>query len=275
MSRFDRLEFEPRPDHSGAPNVPGSSSHQHADLTEAERLRLEADHDEHYWLHTATEERRNGNHEGALRSYSRALEVNKSLPAGWVGQVQMLIALGEYPEAALWAGKALEMFRNNAELLAGRAQALCRSGDLKAAQASCDAAIGQQGMFSYPWAARGELMLARNQDTAEHCFDKAVQIDGDWLVTLEIAWIYLHYHRPAKAHVRARRALEAAPDRAYCWFCQGECQMALGLSDGASRSFARCLELAPRHAEARARMAELVANPKPVRQFFRRLFRRS
>ena len=37
-----------------------------------------------------------------------------SLVAGWLGQVQMLVFLGEYPEAELWARKALELFHTTA-----------------------------------------------------------------------------------------------------------------------------------------------------------------
>jgi len=82
-------------------------------------------------MKAAGEERRNGLHESALRYYSRALELDKSQAAGWVGQVQMLVAMNECPEADLWSRKALELFKNNPDLLAARAQALCRIGDLK------------------------------------------------------------------------------------------------------------------------------------------------
>src|SRR5262245_50967748 len=114
MARFDHLELEqkgeeplrPRPTHG-------------------------EDHDEAYWLAQADGDRRQGLYENALRFYSRALEREKSMVNVWLGQVQMLIQLGEYPEAELWSRKALELFRNNSELLAGRAQALCRVGDKK------------------------------------------------------------------------------------------------------------------------------------------------
>ena len=56
-----------------------------------------------------------------LRFYSRALEEDKTLIVGWVGQVQMLVQLGELKEAETWARKALELYPNNPELLAGRA----------------------------------------------------------------------------------------------------------------------------------------------------------
>src|SRR5437763_3829185 len=112
-------------------------------------------------------DRRLGLYEGSLKYYSRALEVDKSLVAAWVGQVQMLIMLGEFPEAELWSRKALELFKNNAELMAARAQALCRTGDLKEAQAMCDAALGQQGISAYPWVTRGEVMVARKEEIDE------------------------------------------------------------------------------------------------------------
>src|SRR6185295_2701917 len=204
MKRFEGLEF----DHE-EPQL---------QIAGAQQQSRSLDHDERYWLSQAGDERRSGRFETALRYYSRALEMDKSLVTGWIGQVQMLIALGEHPEADLWARKALEMFKNNADLLAARGQALCRTGDLKNAQASCDAAIGQQGLASYPWVARGELMLARKENIDGYCFDKAVQLDPDWLVALEIGAIYSYYHRNTKALEWIHRCVEKAPSQAYCWY---------------------------------------------------------
>ncbi|MGA2440760.1 MAG: hypothetical protein ABSH08_07365 [Tepidisphaeraceae bacterium] len=259
MRRFDRLEFEDKQEKSQA-------------NAETQRHARTDDRDEQHWIKAASEERRNGMHEAALRYYSRALELDKSLVTGWVGQVQMLIALSEYPEAELWSRKALEVIKNNADLLAGRGQALCRMGDLKNAQASCDAAIGQQGMFSYPWVVRGELMLSRKEDIDEYCFDKATQLDGDWLVLLEIGVIYLHYGRATRALQRTRAAVEKAPDHAYCWHCQGVCELALGLTGSAQKSFQHCLGLAPNHPLARQSINEMNNNRRILRSFFRRLF---
>lgn len=259
MRRFDHLEFEE------------SQEPEHSRLENLQQAR-EADHDQHYWIKAAVDERRNGLHESALRNYSRALELDKSLVAGWAGQVQMLIALGEYPEAELWSRKALELFKDNPDLLAARSQALCRSGDLKNAQASCDAAIRQQGMFSYPWVVRGEMMLARKEDIDNYCFDKATQIDGDWLVLLEIGEIYLHYGRATKALQRTRTAVERAPDHAFCWYRQGTCELALGLTTAAEKSFLHCLELAPKHEAARESLKELEKTRPMVRRFLRRWF---
>jgi tetratricopeptide (TPR) repeat protein len=260
MKRFERLEFEQ------------PTETQQFEIQPTQHRYAEPDHDAAHWMRAAGEERRSGMHESALRFYSRALELDKSIVAGWLGQVQMLIALGEYPEAELWSRKALELFKNNPDLLAGRSQALCRSGDLKSALASCDAAINQQGLNSYPWVARGELMLARGEDLDQHCFDKAAQLNGDWLVQLEIGEIYLYYNRPTKAHRRIRQAVEAAPDRAYCWYRQGVCEQTLGLDGAARVSFRKCLQLKPNHVAAKAALDEIAKGKKKVRRFFRRLF---
>src|SRR5262249_35576121 len=116
MPRFDHLELDSPHEDSGA------------------RKSVQVDsQDEKHWLRMAEENRRQGLYDNALRFYSRALELDKSLVLGWLGQVQMLVAQGEYPEAELWSRKGLELFRNNGDLMAGRAQALCRMGDTKQA----------------------------------------------------------------------------------------------------------------------------------------------
>ena len=145
-------------------------------------------------------------------------------------------------------------------------QALCRLGDLSSAQASCDAAVGQQGLTSYPWVARGELMLARKQNTVEYCFDKAVQLDNDWLVRLEIADIYLFYGRAAgrqgcwRAH-GARQAVEHVPNHAYCLYRQGVCEVEVPGWPPARRSFERCSPVGRRPTRRRGRAARFDAQP--------------
>ena len=242
MARFDRLELEQDPEEPAGPKNLASPT---------------TDRDEKHWLRLADEERRQGLYENALRYYSRALEVDKSLASGWLGQVQMLIQLQEYPEAELWARKALEFFRNNSELLAGRAQACCRLGELKRAQELCDAALRQEGQSAYRWMVRGELILNSREDLDRHCFDKALHQDPDWLVPLEIAHIYLRYRNPTKAHSRARQAVERAPDAAYAWYLKGYCEMKIGVDRQARQSFRRCMDLCPNHADAKARLAEM------------------
>jgi tetratricopeptide (TPR) repeat protein len=227
-----------------------------------------------FWLRQADADRRDALYEGALRYYSRALENDKSLVAGWVGQVQMLVFLGEYPEADLWARKALELFKNQPDLLAGRAQALCRRGNRSEARALCDGALAQPGQSAYRWLVRGEIMVAGKQPTDRYCFDKAGQVDPDWLVPFESAAVLLHYRRPSKAIIYARRAAERNPETAAVWFRQAECEAALDLTDAARRSLRRCLELSPHHTDAELSLRRLEQQGWSPLRAVRRLFRR-
>ena len=190
MARFDRLEFEQEPE-EGAPEVdrPGS--------------RPEANEDQEAWMRKADDHRRRGLHENSLRYYSRALELDKSLIAGWLGQVQMLVLLGEFPEAELSARKSLELFKNHGDLMAARAQALARIGDRSQAMELADAALRQEGNSAYRWMVRGELLVMGRDEVDRHCFDKAIVLERDWLIPLESALIYLHYDQPSKGLLRA------------------------------------------------------------------------
>ena len=88
MARFSKLEFD-----DGEP--PKQPSEQ-----EPEPRRSDTD-----WMTRAHAERCQGLYENALKFYSRALETDKTCVAGWLGQVQMLVLLAEYPEAELWRAK--------------------------------------------------------------------------------------------------------------------------------------------------------------------------
>ena len=273
-NRFHKLELEPA-------TTTGPSQQQHQDVQVPARqqltqsnIHLDELHDSAYWMRQADQSRRSGLFEEALKYYSRAVELDRSVVAGWLGQVQMLVALEEFTEAELWARKALELFRNHAELYAARAQALCRNGDLRNAQASCDAALGQPGQSAYPWMVRGDLMLARKDPVEQHCFDKAIQLNPDWLVLIEIAAIYQYYRRHAKALSRCRQATEKAPDRPYCWYVQGVCEMQMGLKKPARLSFKQCLDLEPKHARAREALREVDGGEGSLRGIFGKLFGR-
>jgi len=258
MARFDKLEF-------------GASEQEQPGSEQAAPRAL----DEQHWMKKADENRRQGMYENALKLYSRALEEDKSLVDGWLGQVQMLIQLDEAQEADVWGRKSLEMFPSNGDLMAGRAQACCRMGDSRQAHSLNDGAIRQEGLSAYRWMVRGERMLAGKQDMETHCFDKAQQIDNDWIVPMEIGLIYLHYGKPSKALNRIRRAVQAEPDQYHPWYLQGLCQMKLGFDRQARSSFARCLDLCPRHVDSERCVQQLDSRSWAPFPFLRRLLGRS
>ena len=168
MSRFVNLEFgDEHEDQSSGGASPALKGEAH-------------------YFHEAQSAFANGSFESALRHYSKVLEFNPQNAAAWTGQVRMLIELGEYREAKLWADKALEKFPHEPELLAAKAVALGRSGDLQGAMAFSDAAMEERGDTPYLWLARGDVLLTRKESRADYCFDKALLLAGHaWFV----AWL--------------------------------------------------------------------------------------
>jgi tetratricopeptide (TPR) repeat protein len=257
MARFDKLEFTPPP----KPDVDRPDANP--DEYDAAR-----------WMQEAERCRESGLYENALKFYSRALEKERLLVEGWVGQVQMLNFLDELPEADLWSRKALELFPAHGDLLAGRAQARCRMGDLKQSYSLCDAAFKSSGQSAYRWMVRGEILVASRNAKDAFCFDKARELDGNWLVSLEIALVYLFHRKPGKALPWSRRAVETAVEQPYAWYVQGCCQFSLGFDKQARQSFRRCLDLDPRHLQAGAKLVELDRVAWSPFRFLRRIFRR-
>ena len=257
MARFDKLEFD-------------SSGKQPDDVNETKLV----DYDETHWMQQADANRRCGQYENALKFYSRALGKDRTIISGWVGQVQMLVMLDELPEAELWGRKALELFPSQPELLAGRAQAFCRIGDMKQAYELCDGSFQQSGQSAYRWMVRGEIMTCTGQDKESYCFDKAQETDRDWLVSLEIALIYLYYKKPGKALPRIRNAVELGSESYHSWYVQGCCQSKLGFISQAKQSFGHCLELCPHHVDAGQKLIGLDRRIWSPLGMLRRLFKR-
>jgi tetratricopeptide (TPR) repeat protein len=235
--RFANLEFDDESQerlHDHLPTVVGSREDQ-------------AD-----YLQQALEAHRQGAFDTALRLYTQSLREDRRLIAAWVGQVQMLVELGEHHEARVWSDKALELFRGNGELLAAKAQACVRLRDFAGAYNCSDAALQVPGSSPWRWEVRGELLLAGNKRRWETCFEKALaEPAADWFDRVVIARMLVYQDHAAAAGQYFRKALELAADRAYVWLQLGECQMALGLAAAARSSAARALELQPGYTAAR------------------------
>lgn len=226
MSRFSNLEFgrESEGETHEQPVVSDEAQH----LAEAQ---------------TAFER---GEFERALREYAKVLEFNPQNVAAWTGQVRMLIELGEFREANLWATNATERFPHEPELLAAKAVALARSGDLQAALAFSDASIAEQANTPYLWLARGDVLLARREGLAEFCFQKALAlVPHSWFFHWLAARIHYYYKKFALALKIAQQALALDGSQSAVWLQVGLCQQALGMVALAQNSLAQAHELDP------------------------------
>lgn len=229
MSRFRNLEFEGQNDDAFQQQEP------------QEVIKNEA-----YYLAEAQLAFEVADFEQGLRLYARALEENPKSPAAWTGQVRMLIELGEFREAKAWADKALESHPNHPELLAAKAVTLGRLGDLDEALAFSDAAFEERGNSPFVWLARADVLLARKEQRAEYCFEKAVGLaPRDWFIAWLAARVRIYYQQFTQALKVLRIAIEFESTRFMLWLQRAQCELALGHVDAARASFEQVLQLNP------------------------------
>ena len=238
MSRFGNLEFD---------------AHE-----ESGRSELQVGRGEAHWFDAADAAFATAEFDTALRLYARVLEHNPDSVSAWTGQVRALIELGEFREAKLWADKALERFPTAPELLAAKGVALGRLGDLDTAIAFSDASLEERGDTPYVWLARGDVLLARREKRADYCFERAISLaGGQWLIAWLAARIRRYYRQFAAALKLALQAVALEPGNVVVWLLCGDCQIALGLTDSAQRSFRQALDLDPNCRTASSQLAAL------------------
>ena len=207
--------------------------------------------DEAFYLREAQAAFENADFEKALRRYARVLEFNPQNASAWTAQVRMLIELGEYHEAKIWADKALERFPQEPELLAAKAVTLGRSGDLQAALAFSDASIEERGDTPYIWLARGDVLLACKEGRADYCFEKALLLaPRNWFVAWLAARIRSYYKQFVQALKLLQKAIEWNTGHFLLWLDLGRCQESLGFLGPAEASFTQARELNPNSNQA-------------------------
>src|SRR6266853_3156733 len=199
---------------------------------------------EAFYLAEARSAFENANFEQGLRLYSKVLEFNPENASAWTGQVRMLIELGEFREARLWADKALERFPNEPELLAAKAVALGRAGDLQGALSFSDASMEERGDTPDVWLARADVLLAREEPRADYCFEKALALaPRNWFIAWLGARVRFYYEQFALALKLLQQSIEWNACHFLLWLEIGRCQQALGLIGAARNSFTQAEQL--------------------------------
>lgn len=251
MDRFSQLEFG---EAGRERKRPQGEPIRNADYFHKEALK--------YWLA--------GDFELALRNYSRVLEINSTIFDAWVGQVLMLIELGEYREAVVWADKALEFFPEHPELLAVKAVACCRDAKMEKAIAYSDNSISKEKITSRVWLARAEVLLNRKSSIAENCISKAVSIADNMapIIKLEAARLLRRKGCYSTAIGHLNDVVKVFPKSALAWYELGCCQAKLGRSE-AKATLEQSLRLRPDWDRAKTALAKC-----SKRGVFSKLFRR-
>jgi tetratricopeptide (TPR) repeat protein len=250
MSRFSQLEFGDDEARKG-PKAGGTP------VRDTEHYRKEA---LKYWLA--------GDYEVALRHYSRVLEQNSTVFEAWAGQVLMLIELGEYREAGVWADKALESFPEHPELLALKGLACARDAKMNEAIAYSDNSVGKESLTPRVWLVRAEVFLHRKSAIAESCIDKAIALAGTTtpIIKLEAGRLLLNKGNHARALQYLKDAVQSLTQSPLAWYELGRCQAELRLPDAAV-SLEQCSHLRPDWEEPKALLKKFRS-----RGLFRRLF---
>jgi len=214
MDRFSQLEFDEK--------KPGRKQSRGEPIRDANYFHKEA---VKYWLA--------GDFELALRNYSRVLEQNSTFFDAWVGQVLMLIELGEYKEALVWADKALELFPEHAELIAVKAMACSRDAKPEKAIAYSDNSISKDNVTARVWLCRAEVLLKRKSSIADNCISKAVGFAGDKgpVIKLEAARLLKKRGSYSAAIGFLEEVVKVFPKSALVWYELGCCQAKLGRSE--------------------------------------------
>lgn len=230
MSRFSNLEFE------------SDAVAESPDCV----VRGEAVRDQFFYRDRAVSAWLNGDFEEALLNYSKSVEEDGAYCEGWCGQVRMLNELGEYPESLLWIDKALALFPVHAELLAVKAVARLRQGELAGAMALSDQSLARDAKSYYVWVARAEVLLVKGGNAAETCAHNAVGVAGSdaGLAWLEGGRALLRGRAYAAAQGFLEEAAREFSKSALAWLELGRCQSALGFKT-AENSLRQCLALRP------------------------------
>ena len=234
MKRFTHLEFD---DIFRSPDSSGNG---------------ESVRDAPYFHQRAVQCFLHGDFELALRNYSRALEANSTFFNGWAGQIWMLIELGEYPEAIVWADKALESFPEHPELLAAKASACLRDAKFKKAKAYSDNSISKDNVGPRVWLVRAEVLLQSKSRVADNCISKALALSDDKadLTRFEAGRLLRRYGQYSTAVEYLQETVHQFPKSALAWYELGYCQSKLGFSQ-AETSLEQCLHLQPHFTEAK------------------------
>jgi len=233
MKRFGRLEFGDE----SLTQVPGSNGEQ---IRDAE-----------FFYKRAMTAMLAGDFESALRNYSKSVEQNINFVDSWEGQILMLIELGEYNEAVMWADKALIVFPGNAALFAAKAVACFRNAFFDKAIAFSDNAMTKENITPNVWLARAEIMVDKKAVIAENCVEKALKIPGcdRGVVLLCAGRIFLRGKRYITANQMLSEAASLLPKSALAWFELG-CVRHLGGCGDAQQAFEHCLTRRPNWKEA-------------------------
>jgi tetratricopeptide (TPR) repeat protein len=165
----------------------------------------------------------------------------------------MLIELGEYKEADMWADKAMDLFPDHPELLAHKAVANHRDARYEKAIAYSDNAVGRDSPTPRVWLSRAEVFLDRQDAVVDGCLGKAIALaqQDKPIVKLEAARLLRQKKNYVAAIGHLNEITVNLTKAPLLWLELGLCQTALGQAQ-ARTSLEQALRLRPHWDKAKA-----------------------
>lgn len=230
------------------------------DGAQAEPLQRDEEdrYDADYFLGQADAALAQGRFEGALKLYGRALERDRQRAAAWLGQVRALMDLGHPEEAQTWLEQAAAILGEIPPLLAMRAIASARCGDLEDALAWSDRAMREGEDHAVVWLSRGEVLYLSGQvPVARRALDKAVERTPGALTERRAGEVALDYGDLGQAAIWLERAWRHAPEDALVALRLGVLRERQGDLKRARAELERALALEPQLTGARLALKSL------------------
>lgn len=236
MSRFDHIQAE-------SPETSAPSTD-------------EFDFDHYRGL--ADRARNHGEFEKALRLYGRALERDRARSEGWLGQVRVLLEMGQADEAETWLEQAARVLGEVPSILALRSIAAARAGKLDDARAWSDRAMRDGGDDPEVWLARAEVVYAGgNARVARMNLDKAHERAPSAETALRAGEVALERDDRPTAQRWLARAANEQPDNPLVALRLGVCLERMNEWDRARNEFQRALTLSPHMKSAQLAIDDL------------------
>ena len=184
-------------------------------------------------------------YKGAERWYSRAMGLDSTLLAPWLGVIRTLLLRGRLSEAYTWNGRGLTVFPESPELTAMRAVIYARRGFIRRAMTNSDAVLEQNASLPLAHLARGEVLILAENKNFDFCFEQCLKMapPHDWKTSFLIGLILEERRMWGKALVYFSHTAERSEHIPALWFHVGRCRAQLGHRHKAQKAFDRAREL--------------------------------
>ncbi len=214
-----------------------------------------------------------GSFEQALRVYSRAIQSEAAQVNPWVGQVLCLLMMGQAKESMVWVKRALELFPEEARVIALQGSTYAHQGMVQRGIGCSDAALAKNGSDPLVWVLRGEVLSMAENSNAQFCFEKALEMrpSGDARIPMLMGQLLFKRRKWALAAEYLATAVGEAPRNEAAWVALGEAREKLGADEAAFMAFETALQLNPNNHAAETGKARLSHTPMLLR-LARRLF---